>query len=131
MTPTVSCPCRSAKAYPDCCGLYIGQGEPAPTAEALMRSRYTAYSANNERYLLKTWHHSTRPEKLNLDQHKSTRWIGLKVIKARDGGTHDTTGTVEFVARYKVGGKAHRLHEVSRFIKEDGRWYYVDGEMKA
>ena len=88
-----------------------------------MRSRYTAYVLNNEVYLLATWHASTQPASLNLTEHP-TQWLGLEVKK------HHTTGasaSVEFVARYRINGRAVRLHEISRFVHENGCWYYVDG----
>jgi SEC-C motif-containing protein len=91
-----------------------------------MRSRYTAYTLGKESYLLQTWHPSTRPAQLALHAQPS-RWLGLNVVATQDGGADATHGVVEFVARYKIGGKAHRLHEVSRFVKEGGRWFYVDG----
>jgi SEC-C motif-containing protein len=89
-----------------------------------MRSRYTAYVLNNETYLLATWHISTRPESLNLATQPSAQWLGLEVK------THHTAGdsaSVEFVARYRLNGRAVRLHETSRFVREAGCWYYVDG----
>jgi len=120
------CPCGSPQNYADCCALYIEQGVLPPTAEALMRSRYTAYTRLNEDYLLATWHASTRPSALGLAQELQTRWIGLQV--KRYESTHEQA-VVEFVARYKLNGKAHRLHEVSQFVCADGRWFYVDGEV--
>jgi SEC-C motif-containing protein len=98
----------------------------APTAEALMRSRYSAYAVALEAYLQATWHASKRPPTLDLSAEKDTRWLGLAI--RRHEATGANTATVEFVARYKVGGRAYRLHEVSRFVREDGRWYYLDGE---
>jgi len=118
------CPCGSGLAYAACCGP-LHAGAPAATAEALMRSRYTAYVQLNEPYLLATWHASTRPATLDL---ALTKWIGLTVKR------HETRGeeaVVEFVARYKLNGRAHRLHETSRFVREDGRWCYVDGQWEA
>jgi len=98
-----------------------------PTAEALMRSRYTAYVLGNESYLSKTWHPNTRPDDLDADD--GGRWLGLKIIRTEAGGPEDETGLVEFVARYKIGGRGHRLHETSRFVGYEGRWVYVDGEI--
>jgi SEC-C motif-containing protein len=106
----------------------LDQVEAAPTAEALMRSRYSAYVLRNEPYLLATWHVSTRPESLELAD-DATKWIGLEIKRSEAGGPGDERGLVEFVARYKVGGRAFRLHETSRFVREDGRWYYVDGDI--
>lgn len=91
-----------------------------------MRSRYCAYTMGLEPYLLSTWHASTRPPTLDLSDDKDTRWLGLEV--RRHQATGGDTAIIEFVARYKIGGRAHRLHEVSRFVREDGRWYYLDGE---
>ena len=126
--PQTLCPCGKTPSYAACCSPFH-QGEAAPTAEALMRSRYSAYVLRLENYLLATWHHSTRPAALNLDQEIDTRWLGLE-IKRHEQRENDTA-IVEFVARYKIGGRAHRLHETSRFVREDGRWYYVDGEFPA
>jgi len=90
-----------------------------------MRSRYSAYVLRLEPYLLATWHASTRPASLDLAD-DTARWLGLEIRR------HDVTGTdravVEFVARYRIAGRAQRLHEISRFVREDGRWFYVDGE---
>lgn len=101
------------------------EGIPAPTAEALMRSRYSAYVYRLEAYLLNTWHSSTRPTSLNLTEGNQTKWLRLDV--KRHIVKDESTATVEFVARFKVAGKAERLHEVSDFIKIDGQWYYIDG----
>ena len=91
-----------------------------------MRSRYSAYVLKLEAYLVATWHPDTRPSELDLTA-DDTKWLGLEVKKhALQDASH---ATVEFVARYRVAGKGHRLHELSRFVREDGRWYYVDGDM--
>ena len=94
-----------------------------------MRSRYSAYVNNNESYLLKTWHSSTRPASLNLSQQPAMKWLGLKVLATRSGGSDDTEGEVEFVARYSINGKATRIYELSRFVKENDRWFYLDGKL--
>lgn len=129
-SPTL-CPCGSAHSYAECCGRFIDTPEhAAPTAEALMRSRYTAYTQGREAYLLATWQESTRPAALDLvDDAGTVKWLGLEIRRTERGGEHDVTGVVEFIARYKVGGRAHRLHETSRFRREDGRWFYLDGEL--
>ena len=121
------CPCGSTKNFADCCARYIDSNQPAPTAEALMRSRYTAYTLQREDYLLATWHQSTRPSALGLAEDASTKWLGLEV--KRHEQQDDDHAIVEFVARYKVNGRAHRLHEESRFVREDGRWFYMDGKI--
>lgn len=118
----VPCPC-GGPAYDSCCGRFIEQDELPQTAEQLMRSRYTAYAMGNQAYLHATWHPSSRPAPGEVDD-MTPRWLGLEVRRHVPGGD---TATVEFVARYKVGGRAHRLHEVSRFVREEGRWYYLDG----
>ena len=121
------CPCGSGKRYPSCCGRYLDGGEFPETAEQLMRSRYCAYVLTRAEYLLATWHTATRPQTIALDAIDSVTWLELKVIRAQNDAA---TGVVEFVARHKVNGKAHRLHEVSQFVKENGRWVYVNGAMK-
>jgi SEC-C motif-containing protein len=121
------CPCGSAQPYTACCARYVEGNEPAPTAEALMRSRYTAYTLQREDYLLVTWHPTTRPSALGLAEDAQTKWIGLDVKRHEQQDADHAV--VEFVARYKVNGRAHRLHEVSRFERADRRWYYVDGEV--
>ena len=89
-----------------------------------MRSRYSAYVLQLEDYLLATWHPSTRPAALDLGATPPPKWLGLQVKAHTET---NSTASVEFVARYRVGGRAQRLHEVSRFLREDGRWYYVSG----
>lgn len=121
------CPCGSGKLFDRCCATYLVGAVPAPTAEALMRSRYSAYSLGCEAYLLMTWHASTRPASLALDTEPRPRWIGLEI--RRHEVQSDDHATVEFIARYRVGGRAYRLHEASRFVREDGRWFYVDGDV--
>ena len=124
------CPCGRAdgKGRPllmqACCGRWLA-GQAAPEAESLMRSRYTAYVLNDEAYLLATWHPETRPAELQLDA--ATRWLGLEVRSHRL--QDDSHAQVEFVARYRVGGRGARLQERSRFIRHDGRWYYHSGEL--
>lgn len=122
-----TCPCGSNKPYADCCARYVEGDEPAPTAEALMRSRYTAYTLLREDYVLATWHASTRPTSLGLAEDEPTKWLGLEVKRHEQQDADNAL--VEFVARYKVNGRAHRLHEVSRFVREEGQWFYVDGKV--
>ena len=124
-----TCPCGSGKPLAQCCEPLLGGARSAPTAEALMRSRYTAYALAREDYLLASWHHTTRPQALAFDEAPQPRWIGLQVKRHEARG--DDAAIVEFVARYKVDGRAHRMHEVSRFVREDGRWFYVDAEADA
>lgn len=91
-----------------------------------MRSRYCAYVLQDEAYLLATWHATTRPARLDLSQGPRTQWLGLEV--RRHVPTGEDSAIVAFVARFKIGGRAERLHETSRFLRQDGRWYYIDGE---
>jgi len=127
MAKLTPCPCGSAKVFEDCCERYIEGGIVAPSAEALMRSRYTAYTLRREDYLLATWHVSTRPAQIGLADEVATKWLGLEVKKFElQDANH---ATVEFVARYKIGGRAHRLHELSSFVCENGKWFYVDGDI--
>lgn len=127
---TSPCPCGTTLPYGRCCGRWHEGPEhlQAPTAEALMRSRYSAFVLGLHDYLLATWHPSTRPALLEPNE-PELRWLGLDV--KRHAVQDDTHATVEFVARSKLGGRAHRLHELSRFVREDSRWYYVDGDMRA
>lgn len=118
------CPCESGKLYNICCEP-AHKGSTAATAEALMRSRYTAYVLGLEDYLLKTWAAETRPAALNLSADRLTKWLGLQVKRAEN--TSETSAIVEFVARYKINGKAERLHEISQFVRVDGYWYYLAG----
>ena len=122
-----ACPCGSGRLLEDCCGR-LHAGTPAPDAEALMRSRYSAYVLGLEAYLLATWHPATRPAALELDATPRPQWLGLAVKSHQS--LDETHATVEFVARYKLNGRAFRLHETSRFERVDGRWLYVDGEIR-
>ncbi len=129
LSANAPCPCGSDQTYLTCCGPFHAgmESEPpvyAPTAEALMRSRYSAYSLGLIHYLLETWHASTAPGELELSPIK---WLGLQVKAAAEAGD---AGVVEFVARYRNSdGRADRLEEVSRFVREGGRWYYIDGQL--
>ncbi|MBX3602698.1 MAG: SEC-C domain-containing protein [Rubrivivax sp.] len=121
------CPCGSGQPYPACCGRF--HAGPlhlqAPDAEALMRSRYSAFVRGDVDYLLATWHPSTRPASLVLEP--GVRWLGLEVRAHHH--IDDEHATVEFVARSRLAGRATRLHETSRFVREGGRWFYVDGDV--
>ena len=119
------CPCGSGLVYPECCGRWhagLAQGQGAPTPEALMRSRYSAYVLGLLDYLLATWHPSTAPGDLVL---APVKWLGLEVRHAQAQGD---VGVVEFVARLREQGRGQRMHEISRFVREAGLWYYIDGQ---
>jgi SEC-C motif-containing protein len=115
------CPCGSGKELPDCCQPYISGTLAAPTAEALMRSRYSAYALGDEQYLLDSWHASTRPQRIDADP--AVQWIRLKIVQA---DSH--SDRVEFVATFRLNGKAHKLCERSRFVLEDGKWFYLEAD---
>lgn len=124
------CPCGRVRALGACCGPYLdGTAIPA-TAEDLMRSRYTAYVLGRVDYLGATWHPSTRPTPLALDG-PPRKWLGLDVRAHRTDPSLPDRATVEFVARFRVDGRGHRMHELSRFLREAGRWYYLDGDLRA
>ena len=124
-----TCPCGTGLSYAECCGPFLSGQAAAPTAEALMRSRYTAFTRLDETYLLATWHAGTRPAALNLAGDAGAKWIGLDVKRFEVTGAD--SAIVEFVARYKIGGRAQRLQEVSRFVCERGCWYYVSAVTSA
>ena len=128
---TPVCPCgrldakKKPLAFSACCGLYLDDFDetPAPDVESLMRSRYSAFALGRSDYLLATWHASTRPPQLELNA--AGKWLGLEVRSHRViDASH---AEVEFVARCREAGLAIRLHERSRFVREQGRWHYVDG----
>ena len=124
---TLPCPCGSGLSLGDCCGpLLSGRTAPA-TAEALMRSRFTAFVRNDQAYLLSSWHGSTRPASLDPDD--QPRWHSLRVLRSEDGGPDAETGLVEFMAEGMAHGRPVQLHEVSRFVREHGRWQYLDGRI--
>ncbi len=123
-----TCPCGLPAAYDDCCGRYHA-GKPAPTAEALMRSRYTAFARGDEAYLLRTWHPRTRPARVGFEH--GMRWTGLEIEDTTGGSPIHTEGTVTFRASYTHRGQTGELHERSRFTRVDGAWAYVDGDITS
>jgi len=121
-----NCPCGSNLIYADCCQSFHNGEKIAPTAEALMRSRYSAYVFQNNEYLLATWHKSTRPKTLDFSE-DNTMWQKLEILHTKKGGAKDEKGRVEFKAFYVQDGETRRMYEISRFKKIVGRWFYVDG----
>jgi SEC-C motif-containing protein len=117
-----ACPCGLGDDYDACCGR-LHAGAAAPTAESLMRSRYSAFAVGDAGYLLRTWHQSARPRELTLDS--TLKWTRLAVLETEDGGLFDATGTVRFRAIYVQAGRRGVLAETSRFARQDGRWTYV------
>ena len=122
----VPCPCGSGNNYLHCCKpFHSGESLPA-TAQALMRSRFTAYCLQLESYLLSTWYANTRPLTLNLGDSQQN-WEKLDIIRCKQGGQNDAKGTVEFNAFFTENNESWLLHERSQFVKIDGQWFYVDG----
>ncbi len=130
-----ACPCGRrdgagrALSHAQCCGRYLStfDATPAPDAEALMRSRYSAFVLGRADYLLATWHPDRRPAELVLEP--GVKWLGLEVREHKR--VDDSHAEVEFVARQREsGGRAVRLHERSRFVRDNGRWYYVAGDQE-
>ncbi|WP_271010136.1 YchJ family protein [Paucibacter sp. B51] len=130
-TEDLPCPCGRAASYRHCCGRLHAQFAAssellADSAETLMRSRYSAYVLDELAYLQATWHASTRPAELSPNE-PGLKWLGLEVKK--HGQLDADHAWVEFVARCKLGGRAQRLQERSRFVRENGAWFYLDGEL--
>jgi len=129
MDDDARCPCLSGATYGACCGPLHRGVRNAATAEALMRSRYSAFAVGDAGYLRATWHPTTRPASLELDA--GLQWRRLDVVATSAGGPFDDAGIVEFVAHHRdaATGERGRLREVSRFVREGGRWFYVDGDV--
>ncbi len=132
----MSCPCGGALSiakgtkaqaltYANCCARFIEDGACAPDASLLMRSRYSAYVLERSDYLLATWESTSRPQSLEFE--KNTKWLGLEIKSFKL--TTDDSADVEFVARYRVSGKGHRLHERSHFVLSNKGWLYKSGDM--
>ena len=122
----VRCPCGSGDTYVACCRpFHDGEAVPA-TAQLLMRSRYSAFAVANADYLRATWHHTTRPSEIQLDD--DVTWTLLEIVDTVRGGPFDTDGVVEFQAHYRSPQGRRTRHERSRFTREGGRWYYLDGD---
>ena len=126
MSNTASCPCESGALFEACCGPLLSGTSSAATAEALMRSRYTAYVRVAVPYLLETWHPSTRPQEIDVDA--MPHWCGLEILGCDQGGEGDAQGWVEFRATALAEGRLLVLRERSRFVRDEGTWRYVDGE---
>ncbi|MEH6455265.1 MAG: YchJ family metal-binding protein [Cocleimonas sp.] len=121
------CPCGSQISYALCCGRYHKGNIHAPTAEALMRSRYSAYVLDNAQYVYRTWDEDTRPPLKILREDNSQLFNQLQIISTTKGDIDDDTGTVEFIASYKLenNDEIHQHHENSYFIKLKNHWLYV------
>lgn len=131
----MTCPCGSGLELDACCGPLIAGTRPAPTAVALMRSRYTAYALKNAEYIVET-HDPESREDTDLENTRDwanrTTWLELQVLATKDGGEQDDRGEVEFVARFKdEQGREGSHHEHSVFVRRKGRWYFQDGKVEG
>ena len=120
------CPCGSGGRFDGCCRPLL-RGDPAPTAERLMRSRYAAFVVGDARHLRETWHPGTRPDELLPDA--AQRWTGLQILRVEAGGPDDVRGVVEFRAHWRLGRERDVLQERSRFVRQSGSWWYLDGQV--
>jgi len=127
---TSYCLCGNSLPYQQCCELlHLGQAH-ALTAEALMRSRYTAYAMHNSAYLLSTWETSTRPDEIDFSK-DTGEWTELNISSTKKGGPKDSKGIVEFKAHFTLEGEPRIMSEISRFVKKQGLWFYLDGKVKS
>ena len=127
MAEPLTCPCGTGKPYAACCGAIHDVRRPAATAVALMRSRYAAFALGLSEYLWRTWHPSTRPATVDLDD--DLVWTGLVIEDSTGGQPWDDAGTVRFTASWTSGRRSGTLRETSRFAFLDGAWVYVDGSI--
>ncbi|NBM16238.1 YchJ family protein [Streptomyces sp. GC420] len=127
VSATSPCPCGRTAPYGECCRRFHTGQAPAPTAEALMRSRYSAYAVRDAAYLLRTWHPDTRPPGIGFEG--APRWTGLDILETTGGSAFHTEGTVTFRARFTDRGRPGSMHERSRFTRHEGAWVYVDGDV--
>jgi SEC-C motif-containing protein len=131
----MECPCGTGLPLTDCCGPIVAGERPAPTAEALMRSRYTAYVQQNISYIAESHDPEKRDdfdESATGDWARRATWLGLEIVSTEAGGEGDERGQVEFVARFRDDrGLEHKHHERSQFVRRNGRWYFQDGELQT
>lgn len=123
------CLCGTGLNYSDCCARYHNGEQPA-TAEQLMRARFCAYAKRNANYLLSSWASEKRPAKIDFSK-ETAEWQRLQIIQCKKGRDKDNKGLVEFKAFYSQEGEEHFMHEISRFVKQNQRWHYLDGVIKA
>ncbi|MCK5339487.1 MAG: SEC-C domain-containing protein, partial [Desulfobulbaceae bacterium] len=127
MTENRPCPCQSGKTFTSCCSPYLSEEKTAPTPEAMVRSRYSAYSEKDVKYLLKTWYPPSRPA--DIDPEEIPEWHELNIISSKYGGESDNLAIVEFKVSSLSQNKKYTFLETSSFIKEDGNWLYVDSDI--
>ncbi len=124
------CLCGSQKTYIECCGVFHDNLALPQTAEQLMRSRFTAYAMRNVEYLLSSWDKTKRPDTIDFSKDNST-WTRLEIVSTKKGTEKDSKGIVEFKAYYLLEDEEYVMHEISRFKKMEGVWFYLDGVVKA
>lgn len=124
--PSTSCPCGSGGSFNACCAPLIRRQAEPETAEALMRSRYSAFVKSNAAYIVYSWLPATVPD--NLGDLPREGWDPLEIVATEGGGSHDETGTVEFRTGYIHADHSHPMHELGRFVRHEGRWVYEGGE---
>ncbi|WP_031434211.1 YchJ family protein [Methylomarinum vadi] len=125
------CLCGSLLESDRCCALFHSGAKSAATAEQLMRSRFTAYAQHNEAYLLATWDSNKRPDTIDFSKEDNVEWTRLEIVGKKKGGEKDSKGIVEFKAYYLMDGEEYAMHEISRFVKKEGKWLYLDGMVKS
>jgi SEC-C motif-containing protein len=131
MTATNACPCGSGKPLSSCCEPIISGKTAAPTAESLMRARYTSYATGKIDFIEKTHAPESRADfdrKASEKWAKESTWNGLQIVATKDGGAEDKTGVVSFVAGFSTGGQNYEHREIATFRKEGATWYFVDGK---
>jgi SEC-C motif-containing protein len=124
------CPCGSGEDFSQCCQPVLAAHSAAKTAEQLMRSRYTSFVLKHTKHLLRSWQEQTRPAVIQEDE-PAIQWLGLEIDQCERGSAQDTEGMVSFSARFLCSGTLCQLSERSRFVKEDGLWFYLDGESSS
>jgi SEC-C motif-containing protein len=126
------CPCGSGSEYEKCCSLYIKDGIPVPTAEKLMRARYSAYALGEVDFIMSTHEVEAKDlaesRKATEDWSKGSDWQGLEILKTSKGGEDDEKGTVEFKAHYMIDRARYTHHEISSFERKNGKWLFVEGQ---
>ncbi|UPT75300.1 MAG: YchJ family protein [Elusimicrobiota bacterium] len=131
MTTATACPCGTKKNFSECCEPHISGKTPAPTAEALMRARYSAYATGKIDFIEKTHAPESRADfdrKASEKWAKDSQWRGLHVIATKGGGPGDATGIVSFIAGFAQNGQDYEHHEIATFRKEGATWFFVDGK---
>jgi SEC-C motif-containing protein len=132
MTDDKLCPCDSDQSFVSCCEPFLKGSQRVTTAEQLMRSRYSAYCSANVNYLIAS-HHPSRRQTNDASMYKrairTTRWIKLTVVECKQGNADDYTGDVIFVASFVQDDTLGQLYERSHFVKEEGQWFYLDGDV--